>query len=178
MADPTCIVMVGLPATGKSTRVDEIVKMCPDAYIYSTDAILERKAEHLGKTYDEVFEKHVKDAKTEADIWLDEAIKHRLDIIWDQTNLGVGKRRKIVNRMKRAGYQVYCECIVLPDTNDIDETETWKKRLESRPGKVIPDHVLDNMQESFVSPTLEEGFDRIDFYNMSGDLLDSVSNNE
>ena len=176
---PTCIVMVGLPATGKSTRVDEIIKMCPDAYIYSTDAILERKAEHLGKTYDEVFEKHVKDAKTEADIWLDEAIKHRLDIIWDQTNLGVGKRRKIIDRMKRAGYRVYCECIFHPEfTSNLDEKREWLRRLNDRPGKTIPDNVLDNMQESFVSPTLEEGFDRIDFYNMSGDLLDSVSNNE
>ena len=164
----TCYVMVGLPAMGKSTRVTEMCKMDPDVFVYSTDAILERIAEQLGKTYDNVFEDHIKSAQTEADIWLAEAIKHKLNIIWDQTNLGAGKRRKIINRMKQAGYQVRCECIVPPEVGHFDDLKVWKQRLQNRPGKTIPDHVLTNMWGSYVEPTDDEGFDNITFYNMYG----------
>lgn len=49
-----CYVLVGLPASGKSTIVKE---MCDtiDAAIYSTDAIIEQIAFSAGKTYDQVF---------------------------------------------------------------------------------------------------------------------------
>jgi tRNA uridine 5-carbamoylmethylation protein Kti12 len=33
--------------------------------------------------------------------------------------------------------------------------------LNSRPGKVIPDHVVNDMIENFEQPTLAEGFDQI-----------------
>jgi len=171
MTKPICTVMVGLPAMGKSTLVDEMCKMDPDVFVYSTDAILERIAEQLGKTYNEVFEDHIKSAQTEADIWLAEAIKHKLNIIWDQTNLGVGKRRKIINRMKQAGYEVSCCCIVPPEAGHFDDLKVWKRRLQNRPGKTIPDHVLSNMWESYVEPSLAEGFDDIIYYNMHGALI-------
>jgi len=171
MSKPICTVMVGLPAMGKSTRVTKMNEMDPDLFVYSTDNILERTAEQLGKTYNDVFEDHIKAAQTEADICLDEAIKHRLDIVLDQTNLGVGKRRKIINRMKQAGYDVGCECIIPPEPGHFDDLKVWKLRLQNRPGKTIPDHVISNMAESYVEPTVNEGFDRITYYNMYGDLL-------
>ena len=177
----TCYVMVGLPAMGKSTLVDEMCKMDPDVFVYSTDAILERIAEQLGKTYNDVFEDHIKSAQTEADIWLAEAIKHKLNIIWDQTNLGVGKRRKIINRMKQAGYDVACYCVVPPEAGHFDDLKVWKQRLRNRPGKTIPDHVLSNMWESYVDPTVDEGFEGISYYNIHGDILGidyGVMNNE
>jgi len=173
--------MVGLPAMGKSTLVDEMCKMDPDVFVYSTDAILERIAEQLGKTYNDVFEDHIKSAQTEADIWLAEAIKHKLNIVWDQTNLSVGKRRKIINRMKQAGYDVSCCCIVPPEAGHFDDLKVWKQRLQNRPGKTIPDHVLSNMRESYVEPTDDEGFEGISYYNIHGDILGidyGVMNNE
>jgi predicted ABC-type ATPase len=170
MTKPVCTVMVGLPGLGKSTIVNGMYKDV-DTFIYSTDAILERIAEQLGKTYNDVFEKHIKSAQAEADIALAHAIKERKDIIWDQTNLGAGKRKKIINRMKQAGYQVRCECI-LPPNNDYDgDKEEWVYRLANRPGKTIPQNILTNMIESFTEPTVAEGFDMITFYNMHGALL-------
>ena len=175
MSKPICYVMVGLPATGKSTLVEsqrEIYNAIDmNVFVYSTDGILERIAEQLGKTYDDVFEKHIKSATVEADIDLAYAIKERQDIIWDQTNLGVGKRRKIINRMRQAGYQVRCECIVPPESDYDGDKEDWVERLANRPGKTIPQHVLSNMIDSFVQPTIDEGFDMITFYNMHGALL-------
>lgn len=175
MSKPICTVMVGLPGLGKSTLVESeraIYKGIDfPVFVYSTDAILERIAAFLGKTYNDVFEKHIKSATTEADIDLAEAIKHRLDIIWDQTNLGVKKRAKIINRMKQAGYQVRCECIVPPEPAHVSDQVDWKYRLENRPGKNIPQNILTNMAGSYILPTVEEGFDMITFYNMHGALL-------
>jgi len=170
MSEPICYVMVGLPGLGKSTIVKGMYKDA-DTFVYSTDDILERIAKFLGKTYDEVFEKHIKSATTEADIDLAYAIKEQKDIIWDQTNLGVGKRRKIINRMRQDGYQVRCICIVPPENDYSGDKEDWAQRLANRPGKTIPQHILSNMIESFVMPTADEGFDMITFYDMHGALL-------
>jgi gluconate kinase len=41
------------------------------------------------------------------------------------------------------------------------EPEEHSRRLASRPGKVIPDHVLQSMVSTFEIPTEEEGFDEI-----------------
>jgi predicted ABC-type ATPase len=170
MSEPICTVMVGLPGLGKSTIVNGMYKDA-DTFVYSTDAILERIAEQLGKTYNDVFEKHIKSAQVEADIALAQAIKEQKDIIWDQTNLGEGKRKKIINRMKQAGYQVRCNCIMRPDNDYDGDKEEWVYRLANRPGKTIPQHILTNMIESFTVPSVEEGFDMITFYNMHGALL-------
>lgn len=170
MSEPICEVMVGLPGLGKSTIVNGMYKDV-DTFIYSTDTILERIAAFLGKTYNDVFEKHIKSATAEADIDLAYAIKEQKDIIWDQTNLGVGKRRKIINRMKQSGYQVRCNCIMPPDNDYDGDKEDWVYRLATREGKTIPQHILTNMIESFTVPTVEEGFDMITFYNMHGALL-------
>ncbi len=175
MSQPVCTVMVGLPATGKSTLVifQELLyeKIEQPLFVYSTDTILERIADQLGKTYNDVFEKHIKSATAEADIDLAYAIKERQDIIWDQTNLSVKKRAKIINRMRQAGYQVRCECVVPPEAGHISDLKDLKHRLEGRPGKTIPQHVMSSMWESYVLPTKSEGFDVITFYNMHGALL-------
>lgn len=165
----TCYVMVGLPASGKSTFIVDMCKMDPDAFVYSTDNILERIASQLGKNYDDVFEKHIKAAQTEADIWLAEAIKNGLNIIWDQTNLGVKKRRGIVQRMKKAGYRIEAIAFRKPDVeNDIVE---WNRRLHSREGKTIPEHIIANMVKSYVEPSIDEGFDRVTVMDIYGKVI-------
>lgn len=175
MSEPICTVMVGLPATGKSTLVEsqreiyDAIDM--DVFVYSTDQFIEDAAKHFGKTYNEAFEDNIKGATAAMEQLLSEAIEKGSDIIWDQTNLGVKKRKKIVNRMKQAGYQVRCECIVPPESDYDGDKEDWVERLVNRPGKTIPQHVLSNMIDSFVQPTIDEGFDMITFYNMHGALL-------
>ena len=170
MSEPICTVMVGLPGLGKSTIVNGMYKDV-DTFIYSTDNLLEVAAKELGSTYDEVFETLIKSVTEAANGSLDVAIRNKQDIIWDQTNLGEGKRKKIINRMKQAGYQVRCNCILPPEAGWIDDQKTWAYRLANRPGKTIPQNILTNMIESFTVPTVAEGFDMITFYNMHGALL-------
>lgn len=169
MSEPICYVMVGLPATGKSTLIKGMYK--PDTWIYSTDMYIESMAEDNGITYNEAFESNIKAATEFNETKLNTMMGLQKDIIWDQTNLGVKKRKKIINRMKQAGYQVRCECIMPPEPAHISDQKDWKYRLENRPGKTIPNFVLTNMIETYTLPTIDEGFDMITFYNMHGALL-------
>ena len=175
MSKPICTVMVGLPGLGKSTLVESERAIYEGidfpVFVYSTDSLLETAAKELGSTYDEVFETMIKSVTEAANASLDVAIKERQDIIWDQTNLGVKKRAKIINRMRQAGYQIRCVCVVPPASDYTGDKEDWVQRLANRPGKTIPQHILTNMIESFVVPSKEEGFDMITFYDMHGALL-------
>lgn len=167
MSKPTCTVMVGLPALGKSTLINTMYT--PDTWIYSTDMFIDAVAEDNGITYDDAFLSNIKAATEFNERKLETMTQLQKDIIWDQTNLGYKKRVAIVNRMKNKGYQVRCICITPPKTEaDIVE---WKRRLANREGKTIPHHVLANMMESYLQPSTNEGFDMITFYDMYGALI-------
>jgi tRNA uridine 5-carbamoylmethylation protein Kti12 len=162
--------MVGLPASGKSTRVRELLAVNPDVFVYSTDNLIEDWAAGQGWTYNFAFAKYIDKATSEMNRMLDTAIRERMDIIWDQTNLGAKKRTKIINRMRNAGYRVECECIRPPMTDAI-EVDEWMKRLVNRPGKTISDSVMSSMMDSYVKPTDDEGFDVVRCYDMYGNCV-------
>lgn len=166
---PTCTVFVGLPALGKSTFIKKLKN--DKNWIYSTDMYIDAVAEDNGITYSEAFASNIDAATQFNEQKLKTMINLGRDVIWDQTNLGVGKRKKIINRMRNAGYAVNCVCLLPPEASHLDDQKEWKLRLESRPGKTIPTHVLANMLESFVVPTQDEGFDQIEYYNMFGQQL-------
>ena len=163
---PTVYVLVGLPALGKSTFIQAM--KTDENWIYSTDMFIDAVAEDNGITYSEAFASNIQSATAFNEQKLQTMIRLRRDVIWDQTNLGVGKRRKIINRMKQAGYNVNCICLLAPEPGQIDDQKAWAWRLNNRPGKVIPTHVIANMIECFVVPTADEGFDEIRYYNMHG----------
>jgi len=171
----TCYVMVGLPASGKSTflKFVESSEFGDTVFVYSTDQYIEDNAKVLGKTYNDLFSDYIGKATTRMNALLDLAIKEGIDVYWDQTNLGVGKRRKIINRMRNAGYNV--ECIVFKPPKSDEELCEWKKRLHGRKGKTIPEQVIEHMQKNFVMSTLDEGFTRIRVYDMHGNLKEDIN---
>jgi predicted kinase len=173
MIKPVCIVMVGLPAAGKSTLVNRVIRDMGDhgdgVFVYSTDNLLEAWAADDGKTYNEVFNDLISLATNTMNRELDDVVRSKRSIVWDQTNLGAKKRAKIINRMRNAGYRVECECILLPAGDS--QWEDWRHRMASRPGKTIPDHVIESMMDSFVRPTVEEGFDAVRCYDMYGNRI-------
>ena len=167
----TCYVMVGLPATGKSTLVEKILNHASDPWIYSTDMYIDSVAEDQGLTYSDCFSDYIEEATEFNERKVETAMRFCRDIVWDQTNLGAGKRRKIINRMKQAGYRVECHFIRPPGASQISDQVEWKNRLNDRPGKTIPANIIASMSENLVEPTLDEGFDEIVVYNMYGIVL-------
>jgi len=155
LSKPILLVLVGLPYSGKSTyRAKVLPCLVADrpTIVLSGDDFIDKVAAAEGKRYDEVWEEY----KGVAEAYVREnfrtAVEAGLNIIWDQTNLGLKKRRSIL--AQAPGYTkmaVYFE---------LDE-ETEKARRLARPERFIPEAVTAQMRANYVLPTLAEGFDYV-----------------
>lgn len=149
---PKCYQLVGVPGSGKSTWVSTQDWTIPCAHI-STDKWVEIYAKEVGRTYSEVFTDFM---PTAVDLMAKEVVVAReagRDIIWDQTSTTVKSRAK-----KFAMLPDYYHIAVVFRT---PEHKELMRRLMSRPGKEIPDHVIASMIASWEDPTEEEGFKEI-----------------
>ncbi len=147
-------VLVGIPASGKSTWVKNQV-WAKNCVVVSTDEFVEDYAKECGQTYSEVFEDYMPTAvrlMTEKVIRAREAGK---DIIWDQTSCTVETRAKKIRMLP--DYYKIAVVFKIPDMEEL------MIRLSSRPGKNIPWEVVSDMSNKLKSqpPTEEEGFDEI-----------------
>ena len=153
MSEPKLYMLVGLPGVGKSTYIKEMLVENPTAIIISSDNIIEGFAADLCLTYNEAFLKYKDIAHSQM---MQEARYHieaKDDIIWDQTNL-TEKTRK--NKLKLFPKEYYKEALIF-----VTSAEEHARRLTLRPGKIIPEFVMQTMQESYTMPKKEEGFDSI-----------------
>jgi predicted kinase len=150
---PKCYQLVGVPGSGKSTWYHTQSWLGQDKknhkYV-STDQHVEGHANDQGKTYSEVFEEYMPTAVKQMMVNVNFASALGLDIVWDQTSTTVKSRRK-----KFAELPNYEHIAVVFRTPEHTEL---MRRLMSRPGKEIPDHVIASMIASWEEPTLEEGF--------------------
>ena len=94
-----------------------------------------------------------------------EAVKRNQDIIWDQTNTSRKSRAKklilIPDRYRKVG--------VFFPTPSMEELE---RRNASRPGKVIPWGVMQNMIDCLNQPMLDEGFDEVQVAKFTAGIAD------
>lgn len=164
----TIFVLVGLPGTGKSTLISNLLLDYDPVFVYSTDNYIQDLADSQDKTYNDLFASNIKEATAFMDEQLLSAIKEKKEVIWDQTNLRIKKRRSIISKFPSSWRK---ECYVIVPPLDNSEVSVWNKRLLSREGKTIPQYVIDSMQSSFEYPTRTEGFDCIKSYDMCGKLV-------
>ena len=151
---PTLWMLVGVPASGKTSWLRDSDIDWNRTTLLSTDNIIEREAAALGKTYNDVFKKVIKQATREMNQRLQQAIADNRDIVWDQTNLTPDSRKSKLEKIP-ATYQKIAVYFPVPDTRE------WQRRLNSRPGKIIPQTVLVSMSQGFAMPSQAEGFDKI-----------------
>jgi predicted kinase len=147
-----CYQLIGVPGAGKSTWVASQDWALACAHV-STDKWVEIYAKEVGRTYSEVF---VDFMPTAVDLMAKEVTVAReigRDIIWDQTSVSVKSRKRKFNMLPD-----YYHIAVVFKT---PEHKELMRRLLSRPGKDIPDHVIASMIASFEMPTEEEGFKEI-----------------
>jgi len=160
MSNPILNMLVGLPASGKSTFVNfHILK---NDIVLSSDYYIDKFCEANNKTYSEGFKEYA-DAATKLMYEKAEfAFLNGYDIFWDQTNLNKKTRKNKINQFKKYidlnNYKIICYVFETPK-NHVDI-------LKSRTGKDIPYYVIENMIRGYEEPSLDEGFDEIIFINM------------
>jgi len=146
---PKCYQLIGVPGSGKSTWVKNQT-WALGLNVVSTDVWVEDYAKRMGKTYSEVFTEYMPVA---VKLMADHVIKcreNKHDIIWDQTSTTIQSRARKFN--------------MLPDYDHIamvfptPEHKELMRRLWSRPGKEIPEHVIASMIAGWEDPTKDEGF--------------------
>ena len=144
-----CYQLVGVPASGKSTWIKN-QDWADTCVVVSTDEFVEDYAKEVGSTYNDVFGDFM---PTAVKLMADKVVRAReagKDIIWDQTSVNVKTRKRKFNMLPD-----YDHIAIVFKTPEADEL---KRRLESRPGKSIPNYVMKSMIENFEMPTVEEGF--------------------
>ena len=150
--------LIGVPGSGKSYYVKNtlLTRYDPDSIIMaSTDSLIEEWALADGKTYDDVFQKYIKDATAEMHRLIKLAVDEGKHLIWDQTNASKKSRRGKLAQIPKSYNK-----IAVPF--NIPCPTLLKLRLESRPGKTIPSEVMNSMIKSFEFPTIDEGFNKIE----------------
>lgn len=151
---PTCYVLVGIPGSGKSTWVSN-QKLIKDFVYVSTDHYIEDYAKLQGKTYSEVFNEYIKTASSKMQNDVISARQKKKNIIWDQTSVSMSSRKKKFNMLPN--YRMIAVVFETP------KPEELAKRLASRPGKHIPEFVIQSMIDNLVIPTEFEGFEKVIF---------------
>lgn len=147
-----CYQLIGVPGSGKSTWIKN-QEWAKDCIIVSTDNFVEAYALSVGKTYNEVFDEYM---PTAVNLMAEQVVQAReagKDIIWDQTSTSVKSRLRKFNMLR--DYEHIAVVFSTP------EKEELARRLASRPGKNIPDHVMRSMIDNFEFPTEDEGFKEI-----------------
>lgn len=153
---PIFLMLVGLPGNGKSTWLTNDYQDIPfvDYVPLSTDVEIEKMCASQGITYDQGFKLFIDQAQKIVNQKMSNAIKNRSDIVLDQTNLTRKSRARKMAQLPKT-YKKIAIFFPVPD-----DTE-WKRRLASRPGKCIPQSVLDKMRANLEVPALDEGFDEV-----------------
>lgn len=149
--NPICIILCGLPGSGKSTWREEFLKENPDFAVHSQDDIIEEKAKDLNSTYDSIFENYVSKANQLFRDNLKDSIKNRENIIVDRTNLSKKSRRSILSQLPKC-YNVYIEVFIVSEKSQ----SLYRENLLKRTSKQIPDKVVEDMKLRFEFPLLTE----------------------
>jgi predicted kinase len=152
---PKCTILVGVPGSGKSTWLFK--NMSIEKRLVSTDNIIESLATGYGFTYNDIFKETIRFADMVMIKWMIEAAEAGYDLYVDRTNMSIKARKQFIDKLKPYGYEF--ECVVFPTP----DPEEWKRRLDSRPGKTIPQDAIDRMVASYEEPTSSEGFSKITF---------------
>lgn len=150
---PTVYMMIGVPASGKSTYAKNL-----NLPIVSPDDFIEKYAAENGNTYNDVFESYVGTANKLFDQQIANHFANDESFVWDQTNISIKSR---ANRLKAIPnhYDVIAVYVETPEYHE------HVRRLNSRVGKTIPNHIMRSMVNNLQAPVASEMFTEVIYVN-------------
>jgi predicted kinase len=147
-----CYQLIGVPGSGKSTWIKNQT-WALGLTVVNTDSFVEAYAKEQGKTYSEVFKDYMPKA---VELMAEQVVRARTlghTIIWDQTSTTIASRARKFNMLPN--YEHIAVVFKTPEKAELE------RRLASRPGKEIPQYVIDQMIDGWQEPTEDEGFKEI-----------------
>lgn len=152
------LMLVGIPASGKSTFTEEIMEGRDDVVLVSSDKIRE---ELLGDVNNQdsntnVFTEMTKRTKS--------ALQNGQHVIYDATNLNRKKRRGLLQQLPKNTYKTVVYMATSHKTSSIQNMNRER---------VVPTDVIDRMYKNLQIPIYAEGWDNIVFHHD-----DETMNNE
>lgn len=160
ITDRNITVLVGLPASGKSTWLKE--NQNENTEIISKDLVILEMGKEIGvENYTDIYkalsdEQH-KEAYTRTMDNFRKAVEGQKDIVIDMTNMSKKSRGKWINNLK-ANWDIRCK-VFLAGKSLLQTRNLMRSQEEN---KHIPEHVFKNMMKTFLVPTYNE-FDSIEF---------------
>ena len=154
------IMLVGLPASGKTWWTEQYTRHRDNYIIASTDEFVDNYARMNGVSYQAAFEQvNRKDAESYMYGKLNHAIQTEKNIIWDQTNLNSKARMKKLARIPD-NYKKIVRVFNTPESIRIDNSYTRFVNTN----KFIPAEVINQMKfnmDYMTSNFFAEGFDEV-----------------
>lgn len=148
------VMLVGIPGSGKSTWISKTFEN--NWPVVSSDNFIEQKAKENDASYDQMFQKHIKEAEAFVTAQVKAYTEKNLSFVWDQTNLTKKVRARKLSQIPGD----YFKMAVFFDISKQTILERLVKRSAEQ-GKTIPTNIINSMFGNMCAPTLEEGFNSI-----------------
>lgn len=161
MQNPICYFLVGIPGSGKSKIAQDILKENSNIIWASSDIFIEKEAQLQGIRYDQVSKEFFDKAQTLVNQQIQETMKKKEGIIWDQTNIFVNARKRKLRTLLQNKYEVICLSLELSP----DELQKRHLKRKEENGKHVPYRIIQDMLENYTRPSYEEGFSEIYIIN-------------
>lgn len=146
MEQITFIMLCGLPASGKSTKAQELAKLY-NATVFSSDALREELYNDVNN------QEHNQELFVELHKRIKDCLKSGKSAIYDATNLSCKRRMVFLTELKG----IFCEKICILMATPYEECI---KRNSERERKV-PESVMKRMLTNLCDPQITEGWDYI-----------------
>lgn len=153
---PTCYILIGPPACGKSTWTAEHLKSAAnETHVASTDNVLEALAKENGITYSEAHKTLFKVAEKQYKSDFLEAVSAGWDIVVDRTNMVASARKKMDAYLRSNSAANYRTVAVVFDY-EMNELLRRLAAREAATGKHVPLAIVERMIASYDAPLADD----------------------
>lgn len=160
---PFFTLLVGLPASGKSTFT-KLAQESLSIVVVSTDNMIDEWAAAHGMTYSEAWDKcPMKEFNRRFQEEIELALIEEKNIFIDRTNMAAKTRKSFLNKVNEYGLEDGKAWTKFAIKFDIPD-KLLQERLDARAaatGKYIPPGVIKQMTAAYMPPTKSEGLDII-----------------